>query len=119
MNVVLLRGRLCRPAELRVLPSGDPVVTYELRVPGPEGQRAETVPVSWAGAPAAAADAEADEEVVVVGRVRRRFFRSRGATASRTEVVAERVVPARQRARAARMVAGALAVVEEESSASG
>jgi single-strand DNA-binding protein len=38
-----------------------------------------------------------------VGRVRRRFFRAGGTTQSRTEVVADSVVPARQakRARAA------------------
>jgi hypothetical protein len=40
---------------------------------------------------------------VVVGRVRRRFFKTPGGTQSRTEVVAEAVIPARQakRARAA------------------
>jgi single-strand DNA-binding protein len=34
--------------------------------------------------------------VAVVGRVERRFFRSGGATQSRTELIAERVVPARR-----------------------
>ena len=52
----------------------------------------------WPTAPAWA-DASPRRRVVVVGRVRRRFFRAGGATASRTEVVADRVVPARQRAR--------------------
>jgi single-strand DNA-binding protein len=42
---------------------------------------------------------------VVTGRVRRRFFRSGGATASRTEVVAERVIPARQVVRVAKALA--------------
>ncbi|HET7523922.1 MAG TPA: hypothetical protein VFJ79_07250, partial [Acidimicrobiales bacterium] len=37
--------------------------------------------------------------VVVVGRVRRRFFRSGGVTQSRTEVVASRVVRAGASAR--------------------
>lgn len=114
MNLVLLRGRLCRPPDSRLLPSGDTVVNYEVRISRPEGQRAETVPVSWLGAPATAADLEADEEVVVVGRVRRRFFRAGGVTASRTEVVAERLVVARHRARASRLVSGALALVDEE-----
>jgi single-strand DNA-binding protein len=113
MNVVILRGRLCRPPESRLLPSGDAVVVYEVTVPRP-GQRAETVPVAWFAAPASAADLVVDEGVVVVGRVRRRFFRAGGATQSRTEVVAERVVPARHRVRASHAVAGALAAVTEE-----
>jgi single-strand DNA-binding protein len=35
-------------------------------------------------------------EVIVVGTVRRRFFRAGGATQSRTEVVADRIVPTRR-----------------------
>ncbi|MBA3955261.1 MAG: single-stranded DNA-binding protein [Acidimicrobiia bacterium] len=118
MNVVILRGRLSRPPEARVLPSGDTVVAYEVTVAHP-GQRAETVPVAWLQAPASAAELAVDEEVVVVGRVRRRFFRSGGATQSRTEVAAERVVPTRYRVRAGQAVAGALAVAGEEALLSG
>ncbi len=101
-NVVALVGRLARPAEQRQLPSGERLVTYQVTV-GRAGQRAEGVPVVWLGAPATAADHKVDEMVVVVGRVRRRFFRVGGGTQSRTEVVAHRVVPARnaKRARAA------------------
>ena len=112
MNVVILRGRLSRPPQSRALPSGDIVITYEVTVPRP-GQRAETVPVAWLDAPASAADLAVDEEVVVVGRVRRRFFRAGGSTQSRTEVAAERVVPTRHRVRAGQAVAGALATAEE------
>jgi single-strand DNA-binding protein len=92
VNVVALRGHLARPAEERVLPSGDRLVAYEVTVDGPTG-KCETVPVVWFGAPAHAAGYDADAKVVVVGRVRRRFFRAGGATASRTEVVAELVLP--------------------------
>ena len=42
---------------------------------------------------------DAGDEVVVVGRVRRRFFRAGGATASRVEVEAEVVARARDRRR--------------------
>ena len=94
MNVVVLHGRLARPAEQRLLPSGDRLLALEVTV-AREGERAESVPVVWFEAPAAAAF-DADQEVVVVGRVRRRFFRAGGATQSRTEVVAEVVLPARQ-----------------------
>ena len=99
-NVVVLIGRLARPAEVRDLPSGDRLVAYELTVPR-EGERAESVPVVWLGAPASAADHDVDERMVVVGRVRRRFYRAGGSTQSRTEVVAEAVVNARHGKRAA------------------
>jgi single-strand DNA-binding protein len=90
MNVVILYGVLSRPAELRVLPSGDALVNYEVTTRDDDG-RADTVPVTWAGAQ----DKDmfdAGVEVVVTGRVRRRYFRAGGATQSRTEVVADVVV---------------------------
>ncbi|HEX3621036.1 MAG TPA: single-stranded DNA-binding protein [Acidimicrobiales bacterium] len=94
MNVVVLIGRLARPAEARELPSGDRLVAYEVTIERP-GERAETVPVVWMGAPVSAVDHDVDERMVVVGRVRRRFFRAGGSTQSRTEVVADAVVNAR------------------------
>ena len=100
MNVVVLIGRLARPAEARELPSGDRLVAYEVTVARP-GERAETVPVVWVNAPASAVDHDVDERMLVVGRVRRRFYRAGGATQSRTEVVAEAVVKARHAKRAA------------------
>jgi single-strand DNA-binding protein len=98
-NVAVLIGRLARPAEPRDLPSGDRLVQYEVTIPSETG-RAESVPVVWYEAPASAADYDVDEKVVVVGRVRRRFFQAGGSTQSRTEVVADAVVPARQGKRA-------------------
>jgi single-strand DNA-binding protein len=98
-NVAVLVGRLARPAEPKELPSGDRLVSYEVTVPSDTG-RAESVPVVWFGAPASAGDYDVDEKVVVVGRVRRRFFRTPAGTQSRTEVVADAVVPARQAKRA-------------------
>ena len=111
-NVVTLVGRLSRPAALKVLPSGDRLVSYEVRVEVPES-RSETVPVVWPGAPASAAGREVDEQVLVVGRVRRRFFRSASGTQSRTEVVATTVVPTRSR-RAAAALAQARAALDGE-----
>jgi single-strand DNA-binding protein len=112
MNVVVLRGSLSRPPSTRVLPSGDQLVTYEVTVRSEEGERAETVPVSWFEAPPAAADLAVDDEVVVCGRVRRRFFRAGGSTQSRVEVVAARVIPARQARTAQRLVREACAAAE-------
>ena len=113
MNVVIIRGRLCRPPEARTLASGDSLVSYQVTVPR-AGAPAESVPVAWIGGPASAADLDVDEQVVVVGRVRRRFFRAGGVTQSRTEVVADRVVPVRHQVRAATAVSGALEAVREE-----
>lgn len=57
------------------------------------------VPVNWYDPPSRDIEVvTAGVEVVVVGTVRRRFFRSGGQTASRTEVVPDRVVPTRRRA---------------------
>lgn len=114
MNIAVLQGSLSRPPEVRQLPSGDLLVNYEVTVPAADGRKAESVPVCWFDAPAAAAALEPDTEVVVVGRVRRRFFRTgTGATQSRTEVVADQVVPARQSKRVERAVLAALSAAEE------
>jgi len=97
-SITLVSGALSRAAERRDLKSGDSIVNLELTSrcgPGP----AESVPVVWPDAPAWADALAAGDRVVVVGRVRRRFFRAGGTTASRTEVLAERVVPERKRAR--------------------
>jgi len=112
-NVVVLRGRLTRPAALRLLPSGDQLVALEVSIRR-EGERADTAPVVWPDAPAAASALDVDQEVVVVGRVRRRFFRAGGSTQSRTEVVADVVVPANQNRRAKAALARALARLEQE-----
>jgi single-strand DNA-binding protein len=112
MNVCILQGRLTRPPEQRVVGDGRSLVTYELAVDRSEGG-AEAVPVVWEGAPAVAVDLDVETEVVVVGRVRRRWFRSGGATQSRTEVVAEGVVPRRATKRVAKLVGDALAAADD------
>jgi single-strand DNA-binding protein len=113
MNVAVIRGRLSRPSEERVLPSGDRMVTYEVTVPGEGDRQAESVPVVWFDAPASACGMDVDTEVVAVGRVRRRFFKAGGATASRTEVVADAVVRARQGKRVVAALETALSSLEE------
>jgi single-strand DNA-binding protein len=91
MNVVALVGRLSRPPEERVLDSGTRLMSMQVTVPGADG-KGETVPVAWFDPSAAAVGLDEGDPVVVVGRVRRRFFRAGAATQSRTEVVAETVV---------------------------
>ncbi|MGH9126572.1 MAG: single-stranded DNA-binding protein [Acidimicrobiales bacterium] len=120
MNVVALQGRLVRAAEAKVLPSGDRLANLEVSVEGPEGRR-ESVPVAWFGAPEEVSGYEVGSVVVVVGRVRRRFFRASGGTASRTEVVADVVVPVARVGPAVAALQGAAArlVLEEGEAAVG
>jgi len=112
MNVCIIQGRLTRPPEQRVVGGDRTHVTYEVGVDRPEGGT-ESVPVIWEAAPAVAVDLDVDTEVVVVGRVRRRWFRSGGATQSRTEVVAEGVVPRRSAKRVAKLVGDALSAADQ------
>lgn len=104
-NVVVVKGCLSRPASERVMPSGDRLALLDVTVPGAidaEGKpgRSESVPAAWFGAPAWLLDLEAGTEVVLVGRVRKRFFQS-GGLQSRTEVVVDAGAPARRAAKVA------------------
>src|SRR3954447_20368494 len=112
MNVVALVGRLTRPAEHRELPSGSRLLSYDIPTTNAEGP-AESVPVVWFDAPASAAY-DVDEVVVVIGRVRRRFFRAGGVTQSRTEVVADSVYPTRQKKRLQASIETARARLDDE-----
>lgn len=114
MNITLVRGRLSRAPEPRDLPSGDHLVAYEVTVDRP-GARAESLPVVWHDPPAAALSLDVGTEILVVGRVRRRFFRvAAGATQSRTEVLADVVLPVRQAKRCRSAIDKALTRVEAE-----
>lgn len=99
MNVVVLRGTLPRDPELRQLKSGSCVLNFDVTTREVEG-RAETAPVAWIEPPAAATSYGAGDDVVVVGTVRRRFFRTPSGIASRTEVVADQVMKASHAKRA-------------------
>lgn len=93
-NLVVVRGTLRADPERRGLATGDDVLVCDLIVHVDEGP-SESVPVLWEEPPAAAGRLVADLDVVVIGRVRRRFFRVGGATATRTEVHADSIVPVR------------------------
>jgi single-strand DNA-binding protein len=111
-NLVVLQGVLARPAVDVQLPSGDRLVSLEVTVRREDGP-AEPVPVQWADPPAWAATLDTGTAVAVLGRVRRRFFRVGGATQSRTEVVAARVVRASARAKVKAMVAEAVRLLDD------
>jgi len=111
-NLSVLIGTLSRAPEPRTLPSGDELLALEVTVHRPDGP-AESVPVSWLAPPADALSWPSGAVVLVVGRVRRRFFRAGGSTQSRTEVVASTVVPVRRTAAVRRALAGAASVLEQ------
>ena len=93
-NFVVLRGLIRRDPEFRVLASGDELMSLDLTVRSGEAP-AESVPVVWPNPAAAAVKFIEGDDVVVVGRIRRRFFRAGGSTATRTEVHADKILSAR------------------------
>ncbi|HUP85828.1 MAG TPA: hypothetical protein VM143_09200 [Acidimicrobiales bacterium] len=120
LNVVAIRGRLSRPAEERVLPtSGSRLLGLDLTVKREGVDKAESVPVVWHDPPASALVLDAGDEVVVVGHVARRFFRAGGGTQSRTEVVAQLVLPVRSAKKVERALAKAALEIEEAMPAAG
>ncbi|MGB8862441.1 MAG: hypothetical protein WCC60_24510 [Ilumatobacteraceae bacterium] len=94
MNIVILRGTLSSDPVCRTLASGSLLVSLELTTVA--GGASLSVPVAWFDPPSEVAWV-AGEPLVVIGTVRRRFFRTGGLTQSRTEVVAAEVVPAARR----------------------
>jgi len=115
MNLAVLTGRLSRPAEHRTLPSGDPVAYLDVTVAGPGGKH-ETVNVAVYSPPASTLSLDEGDEVIVVGRVRRRFYRSGVRLEGRTEVVAEGVARPRQARKAASLLERAREVLDEAES---
>lgn len=101
MNYVILRGHLSSQPQERALASGSVLWSLELTTPTDQG--AWSVPVAWFDPPVAMSF-DAGDEVVVIGAVRRRFFRSANGTQSRTEVVASDVVGATARRKVDRLL---------------
>ena len=100
VNCVVLRGTVTNDPEVRELSSGKVVTTLNLSTT--TGAGTWSVPVSFEGTLANTIVEGSD--VVVVGGVRRRFFRTGGSVQSRTEVSASKVVASRKRATARRLV---------------
>ena len=106
MNVVVLQGSLSSPVVVRDLPAGGVAVSFDVATPTADG--VVSVPVSWV-APSTVPNWEVGEAVTVVGVARRRFFRSGGATQSRTEVLVSEACSTRRRATVRRLVDRAVA----------
>jgi single-strand DNA-binding protein len=101
-NLAVIRGSVANDAQSRDLPGGGRVVQFDVATRVESGAKTVnvSVPIAWNDpTPAQLGVLTPGVELVVVGTVRRRFFRVGGATQSRTEVVADAVVPARRRTR--------------------
>ena len=90
-NDVVLRGRVSGPAELRTLPSGDPLITFRLVVRRPERVRGQSVDVLTCvtfdrSLQRRVALWQKDDVVEVEGALQRRFWRTPNGTASVCEV---------------------------------
>ncbi len=92
LNMVIVIGNLVKPVEVRNLPSGVSIANFDLVVQQFDGTP-DTVPVALFEAPEEALQWEPGGTLLVIGRVRRRFFRVGPSTQSRTEVVAEKAMP--------------------------
>jgi single-strand DNA-binding protein len=91
LNMAVVIGSLAKPVLVRNLPSGLSLASFDLMVPRAD-QSADTVPVALFDTPEDMPEWAAGQEVLAIGRVRRRFFRVAGSTQSRTEVVADKVL---------------------------
>lgn len=107
LNLAVVCGRLSSDPRSRDLPSGSTVLNLEITVDH-QNRRSDSVPVAFFDPPASAGSFVEGDHIVVIGSVRRRFFRAGGTTASRTELVASRVVKASRSAGVDKMLDRAL-----------
>lgn len=108
VDVAVVIGTLSSEPVRQELPSGATLIRYEVTVR--DRAPADSVPVSWLD-PSRPPKLAKGDRVVVVGRVRRRFFRAGGATRSATEVVASAVCRPHATGAAAAAVAEAAEVL--------
>jgi len=104
VNVSVLRGVISGPPEVRALKSGRKIATLAVRTSAGDGHNT-SVPVTVWDPPAWIETLETEDDVLVIGRVRRRFFRTAaGTSGARTDVEAESVARARDRRRLAALM---------------
>ena len=97
LNLAVVRGTVSSPPDVRVLPSETKLV--QLQVTTRLVDETLSMPVSCFDPVAWVESLAPGDEIVIVGRIRRRFFRAGGATASRVELDATYVARAGDRRR--------------------
>ena len=86
LNLAVIRGPLSSEPEVRAFPSGSTGANLAVRVP--TAGRATSVPISVWDPPAWVSELAEGDEVIVLGAVRRRFYRNGAGTGSRVDVEA-------------------------------
>jgi hypothetical protein len=102
MNIAVVMGTVTRDAQSRMLPSGDELMSFDVSVRR-EGERTEVVPIVWIDRSDKLRDLSTDDNVVIFGRIRKRFYQTGAGLQSRTEVVADRVSTSKSRRSVASM----------------
>lgn len=108
-NIVILVGEVTSPLVSRTLSDGSVSSSFDLATITTDGRL--SVPVVMDGESAIVMVGAA---LCVVGVVRRRFFRTGSAVASRTEVLAQAVQPVTRRAQVRKSVTRALANLPDD-----
>lgn len=103
INVSVVVGVVASEPQFRTNAEGETLMSFDVVCVGDHGRL--TVPISFAGESEAVVEGA---EVCVTGFVRRRFFRAGPSVASRTEIVAEHVVPVRRKAQVRKVVQNAV-----------
>jgi single-stranded DNA-binding protein len=114
VNLSVVCGPCSGAPEIRVLESGTRLATFGVRCPGgaSDGDRTTSVPVTVWNPAAWIETLEPGDAVVVVGRLRRRFFQRPGGVGSRVDLEAELVGRARDRRKVASAYRKAIAALE-------
>ena len=119
VNLSVVCGPCSGAPEIRVLESGSRLATFGVRCPGGgggagggDGDRTTSVPVTVWNPAAWIETLEAGDAVIVVGRLRRRFFQRPGGVGSRVDLEAELVGHARDRRKVASAYRKAIAALE-------
>jgi len=110
LNLAVLAGTLIAEPVISELSTGEIVASLSVRSTDAKGRKCSS-PVRWVDPGRAVHRLHADQDVVIIGRVVRRFFRSGGQVISRTEIVASNVLRPSQkvtRIRALESAAGAI-----------
>lgn len=111
-NLSLVIGEVTTEPVARELSNGDIVTSLDIATRSSHGRI--TVPVFIEGD---GEGLEVGQRVLVCGVTRRRFFRSGGGVTSRTELLADAIVPVRRKTQVQRALQEAIANLKEVASA--
>jgi single-strand DNA-binding protein len=88
LNLAVVRGSCSSAPEIRVLTSGRTLAVLQVTARPTEGPAVSVPVVAW-DPPAWVERLDVGDEIVAVGRVRRRFYQAGGSAASKVEVEAD------------------------------